>query len=409
MQNIDYFQSKKGVFDQIISQFGTPVFVTDKQVLKEKVLNIKNSFSEKCKLFYAMKANFNPSIINALKEFGLDGVETISPYEIQLAKKLGFKGDQILFTGNNSAEYELDFAKEEGVIVNIGSLNELRYFGNKYRKSELSIRINPGFGDGEFQEVITGGDESKFGIIHSKLDEVLQIINECELKVIGLHCHLGSGLYKTDQFEKMIILIFDLTKHFQSIQFVDLGGGFGVRYYPDSTPVDLNLFSEIVEKYYMQYDLLKKNDVKIIFEPGKYLVAESTFLLTKVTNVLSNKNIKIVGVDTGMNHIGRPALYDSYHHAINISKPVGESENVQIVGNICESTDIINKEIRIANPEVGDVLAILTAGAYCASMSNLYNLRPYATEVMLDMDKFSIIRKRMGFKETFNAMGYTEK
>jgi diaminopimelate decarboxylase len=406
MQTIEYFQDQKETIERIVKDVGTPVFVTDKAVLGQKVKDIKNAFGSNCLLYYAIKANFNPSIVTALNDAGIDGIETISPYEIQLAKKLGFGNSQILFTGNNTSIEELNQAKELGAMMNIGSISELRYYANRYKGSEISIRINPGFGDGEFKQIVTGGADSKFGILHTQLDEALNIMRDNNIDLVGLHCHLGSGLYSTDNFAPMVEYMFGLANKIKNVRFIDLGGGFGVKYKPSSEAIDLKDFAAIIEACYGKYDKLKAAGVKVIIEPGKYLVAESTFLLTTIANIREQHGMKMVCVDTGFNHIIRPALYSSYHHIINISKPNERHEEVRVVGNICESTDVLNEKIAIAKPEEGDVLAILTAGAYCASMSSLYNLRPYAAEVILEQDRFAVTRKRLGFDATIESLGF---
>ena len=405
MQTIEYFQKHKDLLNQVID-IGTPVFVTDKSILQQKVQNVKNAFDNNCLLYYAVKANFNPHIIEVLKKEGIDGIETVSPYEIQLAQKMDFKNTKILFTGNNVDTHELDVAKEAGVIVNIGSMSELQYFANQYKGSKIAIRVNPGFGDGEFEQVVTGGKDAKFGILHTHIKEALKIIRDNDVKLIGIHCHLGSGFYNTDNFAPMVEYMFSLASQINGIEFIDLGGGLGVRYKPSTKEINLNQFADVVKKQYEKHSVLKSNGIKIILEPGKYLVAESTFLLAKVTNVREQQGIKIIALDTGFNHIIRPALYSSCHHMINISKLYEEKEEVKVVGNICESTDVLSEKIQISKPEIGDIIAILTTGAYCSAMSSLYNLRPYASEVLIDGNKFAIIRKSLNFDETINSLGF---
>jgi diaminopimelate decarboxylase len=406
MQSVDFFKNNLKLLLRIVKEVGTPVFVTDIAILKQKVANIQSAFNKNCLLFYAIKANFNPAIINVLKEAGINGIETISPFEINLAKKLGFDNNQILFTGNNCDADELEQAKNSGVIVNLGSISELNSFAKRFYGTEISIRINPGFGDGEFKQIITGGKDSKFGIYHTQIHEALKIIKDNNLKLIGLHCHLGSGLYDTKNFTPMVDFMFKLANQMEGLKFIDLGGGFGVRYKPADKEVDLTKFESVIDEHYEKYQSLKSNNIKIIFEPGKYLVAESTFLLTKITNIRDHNKQKIVGVNTGFNHIIRPALYSSYHHIINISKLDEVKEAVKIVGNICESTDVINENIELSNPKEGDILAILTAGAYCSSMSSLYNLRPYAPEVLINGNEFTITRERMNFEKSMSSMGF---
>jgi diaminopimelate decarboxylase len=406
MQSVDFFKNNLKLLLRIVKEVGTPVFVTDIEILKQKVANIQRAFNKNCLLFYAIKANFNPAIINILKEAGINGIETISPFEINLAKKLGFDNNQILFTGNNCDADELEQAKNSGVIVNLGSISELNSFAKRFHGTEISIRINPGFGDGEFKQIITGGKDSKFGIYHTQIHEALKIIKDNDLKLIGLHCHLGSGLYDTKNFTPMVDFMFKLANQMEGLKFIDLGGGFGVRYKPEDKEVDLTQFASVIDEHYEKYQSLAANNIKIIFEPGKYLVAESTFLLTKITNIRDHNKQKIVGVNTGFNHIIRPALYSSYHHIINISKLDEAKEVVKIVGNICESTDVINENIELSSPKEGDIVAILTAGAYCSSMSSLYNLRPYASEVSINGNEFTITRERMNFEKTMSSMGF---
>jgi diaminopimelate decarboxylase len=412
MQSTDYFKKNYQLISNIIANTNTPVFITDEVSLKEKVESIKSILDNKYLLFFAIKANFNPNIVSILKDSGVDGIETISTYEIELAKKLNFHNSQILFTGNNSDPYELDLANKMDVKVNIGSNLELEFYTSKYKNCEIFIRINPGFGDGEFQQIVTGGNKSKFGIGHNDVDNALKIIHSNNARLVGLHCHLGSGLYNTDNFEPMVQYMFNLANEIDTIQFIDVGGGIGVRYKPSEKPVNFKDFAKVIEKYYHNYDNLKKRNVKVILEPGKYLVAESTFLVTKITNIRQTIDRKTIAVDTGFNHIIRPALYGSYHHIINLSKlHQQEQEEVRVVGNICESTDVINEKISICKPENGDILAILTAGAYCASMSSLYNLRPYAAEALINPDQkdYLITRKRKDFSSTFDSLGFTTK
>lgn len=412
MQRIEYFKKNIELINKVVSQISTPVFIADELDLRKKVEYIKSILDEKYLLFFAIKANFNPSIVSVLKDSGVDGIETISTYEIELAEKLNFTSDRILFTGNNSDTYELDFAKEKNVKVNIGSIGELEFYTSKYKNCELFIRVNPGFGDGEFKQIITGGSDTKFGISHKDVDYALNVIKSNHAKLIGLHCHLGSGIYSTDKFEPMIKYMFGLANKIDTVKYIDIGGGLGVRYKPSDKPINLEDFVAIIEKYYHKYSDLNNRGVKIMIEPGKYLVAESTFLVTKVTNIRQNPScIRTIAVDTGFNHIMRPALYGSYHHIVNLSKlHTEELEKVKIVGNICESTDVINKEISIHRPENGDILAILTAGAYCSSMSSLYNLRPYAAEALINPHKgnYTVTRRRLDFSSTFKSLGFEE-
>jgi len=391
---------------KIVAKYGTPVFVTSKQYLESQVSTLKNAAPKNTKVFYAIKANYNPHIVKALKNAGLDGIDAVSPFEIEIAKKCGFTKSQILFTGNNSDDNELQDVLSHSVTQNIGSISELERLGKIQNNINVSIRFNPDIGAGETKQVVTGGSKSKFGINKKELPLVKEITSKYNLNVIGVHCHIGSGFYKTRVFRKAVRAILSIASNFKHLKFVDLGGGFGVRYDIESQSIDIKDFFSSIRSDLENFAKTNGNEFDVIVEPGKFLVAESTCLLTKVTNIKENGGTIFIGTDTGMNHIIRPALYSAHHEIINITSPDAEIKKVTVVGNICESSDILRKKIKMPMPKEGDILAILTAGAYCASMSSLYNLRPYATEVLADHDKVKRIRKRLNFKETLNGLGF---
>lgn len=391
--------------EKIIKKFGTPVFVTDKSRLERQVRLLKEAMPKNGKIFYAMKANYNPAILKVLKDAGIDGIDSVSPFEIEMAMKSGFSSNQIIFTGNNSDNHELEEIHKHNIIPNIGSISELKRFGELFPGSEVSIRFNPGIGAGEFKVVVTGGSRSKFGILESELRDIKNFISQYKLKVIGVHCHIGSGFYKTKIFKKAVRSILKIARNFSGLKFVDIGGGFGVRYEEKSKDINIKDFFSSISEDLEKFKVDNGCDFDLVIEPGKFLVAESTCLLTKVTNIKNNSGNVFVGTDTGMNHILRPALYSSYHHIINLSNKGAKKKRVNIVGNICESTDVLSVA-KIECPREGDILAILTAGAYCASMSSVYNLRPYAAEVLIDSGSPHLIRESLNFKQIYDGLGF---
>ena len=395
---------------KIAQKFGTPTFVTSGAIIINRIKTLKKAFTAKTKIYYALKANYNPAIIKIMRENNIDGIDTTSPFEIKLAKKLGFSAKQIIFTGNNSSTQELRTIHQEKVLVNIGSLSELIRWGEMFPGTSLSLRINPGSGSGEFKEVVTAGKHVKFGIRKNELEAAKTIIARYSLNIVGLHCHLGSGLYNTKNFAPAVKMICDLASAFKNLQFIDFGGGFGVRYYPDEKPLNIKNFFIIIKKYLDALEKKMGRSIEIRIEPGKFLVAESTCLLTSVTTIRKEKNITTIGVDTSLNHIIRPSLYGAYHHIVKISKSSGKEPltKVNIVGNICESTDVLGTNILLENPQENDLIAILTAGAYCSSMSSLYNLRPYAPEVLVDKTSdLWLTKKPLSFAKTVANLGYS--
>ncbi|MFH1654524.1 MAG: diaminopimelate decarboxylase [Pseudomonadota bacterium] len=391
----------------IADKFSTPVLVTDKNSLFHRVKIFKDAFKwQKTKIFYAIKANYTPAIVKTLKNAGVDGIDAVSPWEIEMAKMVGFTSSEIIFTGNNSSDEEMEFAHKEGVLLNIGSISELKRFGERFGGSNISLRINPGVGDGENKGVITAGDESKFGIDRMNFDDAKDLVKRHNLTVLGIHCHIGSGFYNTKTFSEAVKIIAAVAKAFSNLDFLDFGGGFGVRYHPDNPPINLSDFYESIKGTIEEFSKLNGKEIEIRFEPGKFLVAESTALIVKVTNVKKSGAKTFIGVNSGFNHLIRPAFYDAYHHIINLSNPDEKKIRADIVGNICESCDVLGKDIEISIPREGDLLAILTSGAYTNSMSSLYNLRPYACEVMVDGDSIKQIKRRMTFDEMINNLGF---
>ncbi|PPR11530.1 MAG: Diaminopimelate decarboxylase [Proteobacteria bacterium] len=403
------YQPKLDLAQNIIQQFSTPTAVISKPMLEEKIKAMKSAFSKNTKIFYAIKANNNPHIVKILKNAGLDGIDTVSINEVKLAKKLGFTPQQIIYTGSSCSDEEMAEVHNQGVMLNIGSTSELARFGKMFPNTKVSIRFNPEVGDGETAAVITAGDSTKFGIKASKLDEVKQIVAEYNLTIAGIHCHIGSGFYSTDQFEKAVVRILDQAKDFANLEFVDFGGGFGVQYKKEQTPIDLNDFAKSIQTHVDEFNKHNKKEIEIRLEPGKYLVMQACATLTKVTTIKDEYAIPFIGTDTGMNHIIRPALYGSYHHVENLTNANAEKQKVNIVGNICESDDFIAEEIEIQTPRENDILAVLTTGAYCPTMQSFYNLRPFLAEVLVDEDNnLKLIRKRSTFDELLAQQGFTD-
>jgi diaminopimelate decarboxylase len=397
----------KKIAQEILALYGSPTFVTSHVFLQKQVDLLKEALPKNGKIFYALKANYNPHILNALKRSGIDGVDTVSPFEIMLAQKCGFQSNEIIFTGNNSEMSELDYIASQGVLMNIGSISELERFAARHPGSRILLRFNPDTGAGETKQVVTGGKKSKFGIAISELEATQNIITYHKMKVIGIHSHIGSGFYKASIFKKAVKSIIKIASHFKGIEFLDLGGGFGVSYSPDSTPIDIKDFFFQLKSDLEKFERANGKPITIVIEPGKFLVAESTCLLTTVTDIKKGENTIFVGTNTGMNHIIRPALYGAHHHIVNLSSPDSPMKKITLVGNICESTDVIRQDIIMPMPKIGETLAILTSGAYCSSMSSAYNLRPCAAEVIIEENnKILLTRARQDFTKTFDGLGY---
>lgn len=389
---------------QCYQTFSSPTFLTEEKNLKHRIKQLKTAFPSSTKFFYAIKANYNPYIISLLKKEGVDGIDTVSPYEIKLAKKLGFESSRIVFTGCASDKQELQAVKNEDVLLNLGSLSELSSYVELFPNSDISLRINPGFGDGENDKVITAGDNAKFGIAQQDLSRAFQLCQQNNVTVIGLHMHLGSGLYKSDVFEKALNYMFTLAQTLPNLKFVDLGGGFGVRHQLQQKQIDLDGFAKVLEQQLTKHQLYH---LEIRFEPGKFLVAESTALICKVNVVKHLPHQQCLILDSGFNHLLRPSFYQSYHEIINLSRPQEDCISTKIEGYLCESGDIFHPNLSFPKSKAGDYLAILSSGAYGSSMSSLYNFRPYAAEAMLtENNEIFTCRQPLSFETVWENMGW---
>jgi len=371
------------VFKKIARKFGTPVYVYEEEKIRSQLYSLRLSITHKpIKIFYAMKANSNPYILDIFKKEKI-GIDAVSPGEIALALKIGFLSKDILFTGNNITDDEADFAVEKGILVNIDSIPRLEKFGKKYPNSNISVRINPNIGAGHHDHCITGGPKSKFGIWYSEAEKAKRIAQNYKLKIIGIHQHIGSQILEVNKFLAAMEVLSKVAPDFSNLQFVDFGGGLGVPYGPEEKELMIEELGHRMSDYFGSFCKKYGKALKLVIEPGRYLIAEAGFLLTRVNTVKKNPDGRVfVGVDSGFNHLIRPAMYGSFHPITNISNLNGEEEKVDVVGNLCESGDKFAEGRNIRQARDGDLIVIGVAGAYGYSMSSNYNLRPKPPEVL---------------------------
>jgi len=378
----------------ILDRFGSPIFITDASVIRNRVSKFLKDFGNKnIKIFYAIKSNFNPHVVKIIKDAGIYGIDAVSPNEIRLALDLGYRPEQIIFTPSNPTTEEIKWVVKHGVLQNLGSLSELKRFSVVSPKSPVSIRICPEVGGGEFEKINTGGLDTKFGITMNDVDEVKNICAEFDLTLMGVHSHIGSGFYKPESFISSVSAVCNVARQFETIEFVDFGGGFGVRYDPEKPAVDFSQFARGIQPIIETYNSDTGKNLELRIEPGKALVSESTVLATKVTTIKNKGKNTFVGIDSGFANYIRPAMYGAYQHFINISNPNGPKQRVKIAGNICETCDVFNTDIEINEAREGDILVMLVAGGYGSAMSSNYNCRPTLPEVMIDEENVTLTKK----------------
>lgn len=379
-------------FIQAAQQFGTPLFIYDTEKITTQYNKLTSAFNKPgTKFFYACKALTNINILKHIKSLGA-GIDCSSINEVKLALHAGFQPDNILYTSNSIAFDEIVEAKDLGVNVTIDSISNLQKFGEAYGNSyPVSIRIRPNILAGGNMKISTGHDESKFGISVTQLNEILFVVAATKLHINGLHIHTGSDIIDADVFLQGINVLFSIAHHFPQLQFVDLGSGFKVKYKEDDKETDIDLLAQKI------YTAFENNDdtrqLEIWFEPGKFLVSECGYLLSKVNVLKPTNEADFAGIDTGFNHLIRPMFYGSYHTIKNISNPDGELKEYAIVGNLCE-TDTFAWQRQMGVIKEGDIVCFYNAGAYCFEMSSNFNSRFKPAEVMMRNNQFYLIRER---------------
>jgi len=383
----------------IVDQFGAPVYVYDADTIADQYKRLKNAFNPiDVKIKYACKALNNTAILKLLKSMG-SGLDTVSINEVKLGLHAGFEPHEIIFTPNCVSIEEIQEAVELGVHINIDNISILEQFGSLYGDTvPCCIRLNPHILAGGNNKISTGHIDSKFGISVYQLRHVLRIIESQKIKVNGLHMHTGSDILDAGVFLQGAEILFDAAIQFKDLSFIDFGSGFKVAYKEGDITTDIEELGNSITNRFQAFCAEYGKALELWFEPGKYLVSESGLFLAKV-NVLKQTTATVfAGIDSGLNHLIRPMLYDSYHHIVNISNSNGKERIYTVVGYICE-TDTFGWDRKINEIREGDILCFKNAGAYGFTMSSNYNARFRPAEVLVYKNEARLIRKRESFED----------
>ncbi|ERM83815.1 diaminopimelate decarboxylase [Rhodonellum psychrophilum GCM71 = DSM 17998] len=386
-------------FTTLAETYGTPAYIYDGQKIVEQVKTLKNAFSSvNLKIKYATKALSNLNVLKLLKNAGT-GADAVSIEEVQLCLHAGFLPSEIMYTPNCVSFAEIQEAVALGVMINIDNIPMLEHFGNHYGKNvPICIRLNPHILAGGNAKISVGHIDSKFGISILQIKNILKVVETHHLDVIGLHIHTGSDILDADVFLKGAEILFDAARQFPDLKFLDFGGGFKVAYKPGDIATDIADVGEKVSKAFQEFCAEYGRELELWFEPGKFLVSESGFLLVSANVIKSTPACTFVGVDSGLNHLIRPMMYDAYHAVENVSQHEGPDHVYTVVGYICES-DTIASDRKLKEVREGDLLVIKNAGAYGYSMSSNYNSRLRPPEVLILDGKAHLIRERETFED----------
>jgi diaminopimelate decarboxylase len=391
--------------EAVAASVGTPFYVYSRSKVESNLAEVQNALSGRNHLIcYSLKANSNPSLLRLLAAKGC-GADVVSGGELETALKAGIPPERIVFAGVGKTDAEIEAAVRIGVLsINVESVDELRIVDSIARKTGISarvaIRVNPIVDAKTHPYIATGLRESKFGIpIHQALDAFKLARSLKGLETVGVHCHIGSMILETAPYIEAVRSLSDLIARLARIgvalKHADVGGGLGLDYThvvdePGQVKKGLppgHLFESLLP-------LLSAWRLRVIFEPGRFIVADSGALVTRVVLTKETGPRKFIVVDAGMNDLIRPCLYSAYHQIVEVRRRVGQMEKVSVVGPICESGDFFAHDRMLPRLERGDLLAVMAAGAYGFSLSSNYNSRLRAPEVLIENGSFRIIRER---------------
>ena len=380
----------------IVENVKTPFYIYSKKAIEDRINEYKTAFKEYPTLIcYATKANPNLSLLYLINRYGL-GADIVSGGELFKARLSGFPSNKIVYAGVGKTDEEIRYAIKEGILsFNVESEQEIEILDqigeSLNKRANISIRVNPDVNPNTHPYISTGLNDSKFGIdIKDALDVYKIAVKKKNINVVGIHCHIGSQIVDVSPYkeaiQKVVELVFKLKKEGIELKHIDIGGGLGIRYKPeDQTPDVKDLANTIIP-------IVKETGLKIILEPGRSLVGEAGALITQVIFTKTKQNKNFIIVDSGMNDLVRPAIYEAYHHILSVERK-NSKIRADIVGPICETGDFFAKGRIIDKVERGDYLAVMSVGAYGLSMASNYNVRPKAAEVLVDGENFYIIRE----------------
>lgn len=381
----------------IAERFGTPVYVTEERAVRENYRAVHAAFSKQMpvRINYACKANTNLAILRILEQEG-SCIDAVSIGEVECCLRAGFSPDRIMYTGVNVSTSELGAVAKRGVPINIDSFSELERLSKITTDIPISIRVNPEVGAGHHEKVNTGAKSTKFGVPKARILEAYSEAQRLGFRPKGLHAHIGAGVQDITPFVQVTEVLVSIAQDLESklgidLEFIDIGGGIGIPYRPGDQPMDLNDMAAQVTKKIREGTHAKT----LVLEPGRYIIADTTVLLTRVVDIKDTGEKTYAGVDAGFNTLVRPAFYGSFHNVAVANKfSTPGSVLYDVVGPICESGDHLAKERLLPQLDEGDIISVYDAGAYGFTMSSQYNMRPKCREVLVNNGTANLIRER---------------
>jgi len=421
---LDFYQGHDPA--ALTATYGSPLYVYNESIFRKRCRDMVNLASyPHFKVNYAIKANTNLSLLRIAKEEGLCA-DISSPGEAVAALAAGFMPEDLFFIANNISRDEMAFAITRGIALSVDSISQLETYGKLNPGGKIALRFNGGVGGGHHENVITGGDDTKFGIRAAYIPEVKALLAKYRLQLTGINQHTGSQ-NPEDLYLSGVEELLTIARQFENLEFIDFGGGFSIPYHKQNGEVPTNLaylgqkLTALMENFAVEYG----RQLTYMIEPGRYVCAESGVLLGTVHAVKQNAETKFAGTDLGFSVLARTTLYDA-HHDIEIYRPAAITNEtnepsrytstiveptaatlspINIVGNQCESGDYIAKSRPLPPVQIGDIVGVLDAGAYGYSMSSQYNHRQRPAEVLIqECGNIKQIRRRDTYEDMLANM-----
>jgi diaminopimelate decarboxylase len=393
----------------ITDALGTPAYIYSKKFFGDKYNEFKDAFKNvNNTLFFATKSNFNLNVIKIFSNLG-SGIDVNSGGELFRALKAGFQPDKIIMSGVGKTDEEIKLAIENNILMlKAESLEEIHVIDEIARSlnktASIAIRVNPDVDAKTHPYISTGLAENKFGISSKEAISIFVEASKLKnIKLAGIDMHIGSQIVSVEPFkeavEKLAQFVLTLRENGVNVEHLDMGGGVGVRY-KDENPFPISQLAEAI------VPIVKKLNVDLFFEPGRFLTANAGVLIAKVLYTKQNGNKNFIVVDTAMTDLLRPSIYGAYHHIQPVSLNAERKDIIaDIVGPVCESGDFLAKKREISKCKRGDLLSVMSAGAYGMAMASNYNMRRRPPEIIVDGDKYFVVRSR----ENYEHMLFDEK
>ncbi|MBD1164232.1 diaminopimelate decarboxylase [Pelagibacterales bacterium SAG-MED13] len=387
--------------ENIARKFNTPAYCYSYKKLRDNIKNFKSSFKSFSPLIcFSLKSNTNLNLIREIKKFGL-GADVVSMGELMMALKAGINPNKIVFSGVGKTTSEIDFAINKNIfLINAESKSEIieidRIAKLKKKQVQIGIRLNPNTDAKTLNQISTGKKENKFGVNDKTFNELVKFcINSKYINLKCLSVHIGSQILDHKPYEKMLKIISKIIKKINyNFEFIDLGGGMGISYKNNSKKLNYKKYDIAIKKF------LKNHRCKIIFEPGRSIVGNTGFLISRVIYIKNNAGKKFIILDAAMNDLIRPALYGATHNILPSSKISKRSKKIyEFVGPICETTDKFLTIKNFQDLKEKDLVVLCDVGAYGMSLSSNYNLRPKPVELLIKGSKIKILKKRQKHKD----------